>query len=152
MSFSSCCRSLFIVLFCCCCITAPRLSYGGDHTTLIVKTFPTVSDKGMVFFALFNRDKGFPVDWTKAVRYGRCMPERGTAEVSFAGLVPGDYAVALYHDENENGVVDLNFLGLPVEGWGVSNNVRPTFRAPSFTESSVHIRGNKHLVEIKLNY
>lgn len=50
---------------------------------------------------------------------------------------PGAYAVAVHHDANSNGKVDSNFLGIPKEGYGVSNDPRPRFRAPRFSEARV---------------
>ncbi len=50
---------------------------------------------------------------------------------------PGTYAVAVHHDANSNGKVDTNFLGIPREGYGVSNDPRPRFRAPRFEEARV---------------
>ncbi len=63
-----------------------------------------------------------------------------TAEtiLSFA-VAPGAYAVAVHHDANSNGKVDANFLGIPKEGYGVSNDPRPRFRAPRFDEARVAI-------------
>lgn len=51
-------------------------------------------------------------------------------------LPPGTYAIACFHDENANGQFDQNFLGIPQEGYGFSNNVHPLFRAPSFEAAS----------------
>jgi uncharacterized protein (DUF2141 family) len=145
-------RNLSMLVLIVLCITGAGSAWGIDHTTLIVKTFPTADKQGAVFFALFDKEAGFPSDWSKAVRMQRCTPEQGSAQVSFKDLPPGDYAVTLYHDENNNGVVDLNYLGMPVEGWGVSKNIRPSQATPSFSESSIHVRGDTHLMEIKLNY
>lgn len=51
----------------------------------------------------------------------------------------GDVAVAVHHDANANGRLDANFLGMPREGWAVSNDVRPRFRPPRFGESRVAV-------------
>ncbi len=50
---------------------------------------------------------------------------------------PGEYAVAVHHDANANGRVDANAFGMPREGYAVSNDPRPRFRAPRFAESRV---------------
>lgn len=59
---------------------------------------------------------------------------------------PGTYAVAVFHDANANGRMDSNFLGMPKEGYGVSNDVRPKFRAPRFSEAAVHVGRDTTLV------
>ena len=40
-------------------------------------------------------------------------------------LNPGDYVALTFHDKNRNGKLDSNFLGVPVEPFGFSNDVRP---------------------------
>jgi uncharacterized protein (DUF2141 family) len=54
-------------------------------------------------------------------------------------LEPGTYAVAVHHDANANGKLDTNFLGIPKEGYGVSNDARPKLRAPQFDEAKLTI-------------
>jgi len=52
-------------------------------------------------------------------------------------LPAGDYAIQVAHDENDNGGLDFNLLGIPTEGYGFSNNPdvrrRPTFDEARFT-------------------
>ena len=46
---------------------------------------------------------------------------RGTYQRSFE-IPPGTYAIKLHIDENENGRLDTNFIGIPKEQYGISNN------------------------------
>ena len=57
----------------------------------------------------------------------------------FDKLELGSYAVAVLHDENTNGKNYRNYFGMPTEDWGVSNNIRPTMRAPTFEEARFQI-------------
>jgi uncharacterized protein (DUF2141 family) len=59
--------------------------------------------------------------------------------VSVADLLPGSYAVAAYVDSNDNGRQDKNFLGVPTELYGFSNNVRGKFGAPDFAAAAFEI-------------
>ena len=52
------------------------------------------------------------------------------------GLVPGNYAVSVIHDENGNRELDTNLIGIPTEGIGFSHNPRVTFGPPSFANAS----------------
>ncbi len=67
-------------------------------------------------------------------------------ECRFEGLAPGSYAVAVLHDLNGTGRNDTNFLGIPTEDWGVSNNVRPTLRAPRVEEAAVEVKDGPAVV------
>lgn len=64
---------------------------------------------------------------------------------------PGRYAVAVHHDANANGKMDSNFLGIPKEGYAVSNDARPKFRAPRFSEAEVSVTRDTALV-VHMNY
>ena len=74
--------------------------------------------------------------------------------VSFAlpELPPGKYAIATFHDENDNGKLDRNFMGLPTEGYGFSNDARGTGGPPSFAAAAVAFDGTNKTVNISLNY
>ncbi|QXQ08566.1 DUF2141 domain-containing protein [Sphingosinicellaceae bacterium] len=56
-------------------------------------------------------------------------------------LAPGDYAVSLLHDENGNGKLDKNFLGIPKEGVGFSQNPKISFGPPTYAASKFDMVG-----------
>ena len=58
-------------------------------------------------------------------------------------LQPGDYAVSLIHDENGNGKLDTNFLGIPKEGVGFSQNPKISFGPPSYVASKFDMAADK---------
>lgn len=58
----------------------------------------------------------------------------GDLELVFADLAPGKYALRLMHDENDNGKLDSNLIGMPTEGYGFSNNPQ-VMRAAHFDEA-----------------
>lgn len=93
---------------------------------------------GEVGCALFAGAEGFPKDESVRARVWVPADPRGTVCV-FRDLAPGDYAVAVSHDANGNRRLDTNFVGMPKEAWGVSNGVRPMFRAPRFDEARVAV-------------
>src|ERR1035441_3817868 len=55
-----------------------------------------------------------------------------SAKFVFEKIPQGVYAVNLFHDENMNGKMDTNFVGMPVEGYGFSNNPRKRMGNPGF--------------------
>jgi len=64
----------------------------------------------------------------------------------FENVTPGDYAISTFHDENDNSKLDTNFLGIPNEPYGFSNDATGTFGPPSFVKAKVKVDGNKKLV------
>jgi uncharacterized protein (DUF2141 family) len=66
-------------------------------------------------------------------------------------LKPGRYAVRYFHDENTNGKLDTNFLGMPVEGYGFSNNAAAKLGPPPFKEWLFDLTENKK-IELNITY
>lgn len=101
--------------------------------TIEIKNIP--STKGNLFIGLYQPKNDFPVFGKQYI--GKVVPVTGkTMTYTFKDLPQGDYAFAIYHDENKNSKLDKNMLGVPTEYYGFSNNARRTFSAPSFQESS----------------
>jgi len=69
-----------------------------------------------------------------------------------ATAAPGFYAVSVFHDENMNQKLDKNFVGVPKEGYGASNNPKKKMGPPSFEETKFQLSGMEQSLEIKLMY
>jgi len=74
------------------------------------------------------------------------------ARVVFEKIPQGVYAVNLFHDENMNGKMDTNFLGMPVEGYGFSNNPGKRMGKPGFDETSFKVNQPECAIEIRMIY
>jgi uncharacterized protein (DUF2141 family) len=70
----------------------------------------------------------------------------------FTDLPAGVYAVSVFHDENMNQKLDKNFVGVPKEGYGASNNPKKKMGPPSFEEAKFQLSGTEQSLEIKLMY
>jgi uncharacterized protein (DUF2141 family) len=117
---------------------------------IIVTVSGLRSAAGGVYIGLYATPSKFlngtQVDALKKVRAGS-----GPITVVFDNLQPGTYAIGAYHDENNNDHFDTDFIGLPQEGYALSNGVRavmakPTFQQAAFTVGtadtpiSLHVR------------
>lgn len=65
-------------------------------------------------------------------------------------LKPGRYALSVYHDENNNEKLDANFIGIPNEPVGLSNDHRPKFGPPNYNKAAIDIVEGM-VVEIRLD-
>jgi uncharacterized protein (DUF2141 family) len=74
------------------------------------------------------------------------------ARCDFLDIPPGTYALAVIHDENMDGELRTNWLGVPKEGYGFSNDAKASMSAPSFEAASFTYDGQKLDLTIKLNY
>ncbi len=116
---------------------------------LAVVVTGAAAGKGEIGCALYASAEGFPMDSRKAVS-SVWVPAAETAECRFPNLTAGTYAVAVSLDLNGNRRTDKNFLGIPTEPWGVSNNVRPTMRAPKFTEARFAVGAGEERIGIRV--
>ena len=78
-------------------------------------------DSGWVYIALHSTEKTFPKKGADATYLSKTKISKGKVKVSFKEIPQGDYAVSAFYDENGNGILDYNFLGIPKEKAGVSN-------------------------------
>jgi uncharacterized protein (DUF2141 family) len=72
--------------------------------------------------------------------------------VVFSNLEPGAYAAVAFHDENGNGKLDRNFLGIPAEPYGFSNNAKGILGPPTFDDAVMLLGDGDNAVRIKLIY
>ena len=72
--------------------------------------------------------------------------------LSLPDLAPGRYAIAAFHDENDNGELDTNLVGMPVEGWGVSNDAAGRFGPPDFQAAAITLGAAPVTARITLDY
>ena len=77
-------------------------------------------------------------------------PPRGEAATfTFKDLKPGSYAVMITHDENGNGKLDTNAIGMPLEGYGFSNNPR-VMRKPTWDEARFEVTATDAAIAVEL--
>jgi uncharacterized protein (DUF2141 family) len=72
------------------------------------------------------------------------------ATVLFENLPNGNYALAVFHDENSNTKMDLGLFGIPKEAYGFSNNAKGFMSAPKFEAAKITIQQDTS-IEIKIN-
>jgi len=115
----------------------PQQSEETTQGTTITVTVPVKSNKGSVFVSLHNEQtfmrKGL-VDLNTKI-------EDGKATVTFTDVAPGEYAVLLFHDTNDNKQMDFEANGMPKENYGVSNNVM-NFGPPTWSDAKFEV-GNE---------
>lgn len=106
------------------------------------------SQKGSVYIALFKPDSGFPEG--KPAEGKKADIKGNNAQATFS-LEPGEYAVAVFHDENDNGLLDKKIFGMPKEPYGFSNNFRPRLSAPKFKDCQFSVGSTGKTISIKLD-
>ena len=91
------------------------------------------SNKGRVRFKLFHTEDTYNKQ-EDAFREEFVAISDRFSEWIVKDIPLQDYSVVIYHDENGNEEFDKNFLGIPKEAYGFSNNVRPKLAQPSYAD------------------
>src|SRR5262245_29190892 len=145
-----CCIALFLQSR----SVAPLSAQSAKTGTLTVIVRGAKNPKGNLGLGVFKDVVGFPEDHTKMVARQRIDidPQSLSGQAVFRDLVYGVYAVSVLHDENSNGKLDKNLIGVPKEGYGISNNPKPMMRAPRFEEAKLVLNSSEQSIEIHLVY
>lgn len=111
------------------------------------------NSSGSVACALFESPAGFPKKFLRSATKIMMIKIQDTqARCDFLDVPPGTYALPVIHDENMDGELGTNFLGMPDEGYAFSNEAQASMSAPSFEDASFTYDGEKLDLTIELNY
>ncbi len=124
----------------------------ADAYSLTVEVKQLRNSKGVVQFALYNKDGSIPDEHYKnyyKISKGKILDQAST--ITFKNIPSGRYAINILHDENQNGKIDKGFI-LPIEGIGFSNfqAISPLNR-PNFLKASFDLVQSKK-IKIKVIY
>lgn len=110
------------------------------------------SDRGELVVELYaNKEEGF----LRAEGRVERVRQKASATVTNACIgapAPGAYAVVLYHDENSDQKFNRTLIGMPSEGFGLSNNVRPRLRAPSLKSVLINVPEGESTIRVQMRY
>lgn len=120
----------------------------------LIVTVMTRSDDGRVFCGLWRGRDGYPTVRERAVGQAldRTVVEH-RATCVFEDVSPGEYAVAVFHDENANNDLDRNIFGIPSEGTGASNDAWNMFGPPGYDDARFEYPdAREHRLTVHIRY
>ncbi len=106
---------------------------------LVVEVTDLRNDDGVVRLSLFSSAEGFPGEHERALQRAVVPIRGGKASHTFTGVASGTFAVAFVHDEDNDEKHDRNFMGVPTEGYGCSNNATQRLGAPRFEDAKFDV-------------
>jgi len=108
------------------------------------------NNEGSVKVALSNSKDDYTTKG-KAFRVAIVLINEKEAQYIFEGLPYGIYAIKTFHDENNNGELDTNFLGIPSENYGFSNNAKGSFGPASWEDAQFKFDKDSMTTEINID-
>ena len=107
------------------------------------------NNTGFIQVAVYRSDTDFDME---KFSYIIAVPASLEVQVSIPNLEAGKYAIAVFHDENKNKKLDKNFVGIPKEGYGFSNNAVGKLGPPKFSETSFSLDTQLKKLSIRMIY
>ncbi len=123
--------------------------HSGTCQNLMISISNIQSVKGNILIAVYDISQQFPGDDTFAWAI-EPVTQTGSMTVSINNIPFGKYAVSVFHDENSNEILDSNFLKIPKEPYGFSNNARGRFGPPDFEDALIDFKDIQQVFEIDL--
>jgi uncharacterized protein (DUF2141 family) len=108
------------------------------------------NSNGTLLVSMYNQANGFPDVPQLAYSKRVVKAQRDAVTLEWNSISSGTYAIAVLHDENGDGKMNTNLLGIPSEGFGFSNNKLGIAGPPSFQRASFEIKKADTKIVIKL--
>jgi len=143
---------LFLARFHISMVALPFCCFGfqtmaSDTSITVTVNFNEIDTKGKIYIAMYRSPDAWENNHKSA--YSTILKvDSEHAQTHLSDIEPGVYAIKCFLDENGNGKIDTNLLGIPSEQFGFSNNVG-RFGMPDFAEASFNI-SNDHSITIKM--
>ena len=100
------------------------------------------SNDGKIFIALYNTEANF---LDKTYKGTKSEINNNQCSITFEDIPEGVYAVSVFHDENDNGKMDTNFMGIPKEDYGCSNDASGFMGPPKWRDAKFQLKENKSI-------
>jgi uncharacterized protein (DUF2141 family) len=140
------------VLFSALALASVVFAAGEASAARIVVTISGLkSNEGGVYVGLYATPSKF-LNGTQVDAMKKVAASTGPITIVFDNLAPGTYAVGAFHDENNNNQLDRNFLGLPTEGYALSNGIRAVTSKPTFQQAAFTVGNAGAAVSLQIRY
>ncbi len=127
-------------------VMSPKASTEG---TLYITVENVKKSQGKIMLAVYEEEENF---LSEIIYRGvhQEVTQSGEVKVEIADLPYGTYAISLYHDVNSNEELDTNFMKIPKEPYGFSNNARGMFGPPKFKDAQFTFSKTEQEIRIEI--
>jgi len=134
-------------------MVGPGHAQDGAHgVDVVINVSNLRNEKGTVRACMTNDPDRFPRCRDDAVSYRLVVPTSEASTLRFRNVAPGTYAIALLHDENDNGRADRALSMIPREGFGFSRDARVRMGPPDFDDAAIEVGSANQRQAIRMRY
>lgn len=110
------------------------------------------NNKGEISLGIFRSQQEFTNEKPSIEKiFPKTGLRAGILRIEFK-LEPGNYGIAVLDDENKDGEMNYNIIGMPLEGFGFSNFVSSGLRKPRYSDFSFDVKPGENRVHVKMRY
>lgn len=113
------------------------------QVTIKVDVMGLKNNNGQVMIGLYNTENNF---LKKIFKGNAVVIKDKKVTTTFANIPVGEYAISVFHDENSNGKLDKNFIGIPTESYASSNGAKGFMGPPKYTDAKFEVNEDKKVV------
>lgn len=124
----------------------------GPRGTLTIEVVGFRSLQGDLLVSIFRESEGFPDESDQALINISTPVLAGRQQLEFPPLPWGRYSYSILHDENGNGEMDRNLIGVPREGYAFSNNLEGHFGQPEAEEALFAVGAAPEHHKLRIHY
>ncbi len=118
--------------------------YPTSNPKLVVKISNIEKIQGEIKVGVFDKEQSFLKDGS-AIKSYTIKVTKNSETLIITDLPKGEYAISMYHDQNSDNKLNTNFIGIPKEPYGFSNNIKPKMSAPKYHECKFKLSENTNL-------
>jgi uncharacterized protein (DUF2141 family) len=116
-------------------MTANALAAEPNNLRIVATNVKT--DEGKIYVWVYDKKDDWLSDRYRTQKSIAVAGNRQGDRVTMELLLPaGEYALSVFQDVNDDGKLERNFIGLPKEPAGLSNNLRPKFGPPKYKDAA----------------
>ncbi len=141
-----------------CVFLISLLTYSNTNTGKITIYIENLENfNGSIVVLFYNQDDGYPTKLDKAFlqfsfKISNLTKYQDSYIIEIPDIAYGEYAISLFHDANSNNKIDTNWIGIPKEGLGGSNNPKSRFGPPKYKDAKFIHNQENTVLNIKINY
>ncbi len=111
-----------------------------ENFSIEVTVQDVANNDGKIFLALYNSETNF---LEKSYKGTKSEIMNNSSTITFEDIPSGVYAISVFHDENDNGKMDTNFMGIPKEDYGCSNDASGFMGPPKWKDAKFELKTDK---------
>lgn len=119
----------------------------AQNSNLTIAVSGLKNNTGLLTVELYNSEGKF---LKTSFKTASTAIKSNTATVTFTGIPKAEYTIMVYHDENNNGKLDKNFIGMPKEPVACSNNAKGFMGPPKYEDAKFRVTTDTKM-NIKIN-